>query len=160
MGLLSLVGTGAGLLANGVKRLFSGEAKAARQEKRAEKKAAKATKKSGYQTAWEEYQSDLVTAKGGGGIVAQGTATEATDVADTSRRASDDGKGDGKTMDWLKKNWYYVVGGILVANMLGFINLGKKKSVRRRRSPSKPRTVVRYRTRRAPARRKTTRRRR
>lgn len=162
MPLLSLIGTGAGLLANGVKRLFSGEAKAARQEKRDLKKEAKEIKKAAYQSSWEQYKGQLATAKGGGGSPAAGSSDSVTALStdedvQAARRSAEDTK-PSAAMAFLKKNWMYIAGGLVLANFLGLI--GKKKSVgRRRRSPVRTRTVTRYRTRR-PAKRKTSRRRR
>lgn len=163
MPLLSLIGTGAGLLANGVKNLFSGEAKANRQAKKAAKAEAKTVKKAAYQTAFETYRGSLAQAKGGAGVPAQGDAESysalATDEEVTAARKAQTDEKPSAAMAFLKKNWMYIIGGLVVANFLGL--LGKKKSVggRRRRSPVRTRTVTRYRTRK-PARRKTTRKRR
>lgn len=136
VGLISLIGTGAGLLANGVKSLFDGTLKA----KRAEKKAAKQQAK---QLAAAKAQAELqaVTASlggqgkpAGGGVAQPGSGFMA------------------QAGPFLQKNWWIVA-------IAAFLLLGgskmfkpKRRAPRRRAAPVK--TVYRYRTRKPAARRR------
>ena len=137
VGLISLIGTGAGLLANGVKSLFDGTLKA----KRAEKKAANAAANQAEGTkAAQALAASFMrnTAKATGGGVAQPGSGGMME----------------KAMPFLQKNWMWLaIAGLVLFGGKLFPGLFKPKRTYRRR-PAKPKTVIRYRTRKAPARRR------
>ena len=154
MSLISLIGTGAGLLANGVKSLFDGTLKAKRQEKKAAKAAAKATKSAAVtsgsaQSATPEAVNAALMALGYGGTGQMGGAPTPGKVAPGGTSLMS-GQGGAQVKDFLTKNWMWIAIGALV--LFGGKLLKGKRTYRRRRAA--PRTVVRYRTRRAPTRRR------
>lgn len=144
VGLISLIGTGAGLLANGVKSLFDGTLKAKRAEKKAEKAEAKIQQQAAV------LKAAYGQATGGAGVPAPGDSSGASAMG-----AGKFSEITGKAGDFVKKNWMWLVPVALILfgqKLLPGI-FGKKKAVRRRR-PARTKVVTRYRTRRAPARRR------
>lgn len=128
VGLLSLVGTGAGLLANGVKSLFDGTLKAKRLERKAERQERRAVKKAAPITA---ALSSYLPA--GQGQVAGGGPLPGSGVPLTMESAG----------MYAKKYWWAIVGVLLLI-------FWKKLFKPKRRPPRKrqaPKVITRYRTR-------------
>lgn len=101
-----------GTVANAAKRLFSGEAKQARQERQELKKEAKETAKKAKETA-----KQLITGGAKGGAAVGNLLNE--------------------SWNWLKKNWLYVVivaGAIFIIRIM-FFGKRRRSSIRRRRRP-------------------------
>lgn len=145
VGLISLIGTGAGLLANGVKSLFDGSLKEKRAIKKAEKAEAKEVKKqAAIATAATAATKAYVGLTGGG----QGSP------ALGSYEQSGTGGMMQKAGPFIQKNWMWIAAAALL--LFGGKLLKPKRRAPRRRAA--PKTVVRYRTRRtarkAPVRRK------
>jgi len=142
VGLISLIGTGAGLLANGVKSLFDGTLKEKRAAKKAEKEEAKVQKEAAV------LKAAFGQATGGQGIPAAGGASAASVMGGAKPMAG--------AQDFISKNWMWLALGALL--LFGGGGLFKtRRAPRRRRAATK--VVTRYRTRR-PARRAPARRRR
>lgn len=146
--LIAAIGAGAGALAKAVGGLFSGEAKARRQARRAARKAKRASKKE----AKELEKAIQEVALGGtplgepflgiGDVPGGGPATPAS-----PRGAKTD------IMQLLKDNWIIVAIAALVLfgpKLFPGIFKPKRRAPRRRA----PKVVTRYRTRKAPVRRR------
>ena len=136
VGLISLIGTGAGLLANGVKSLFDGTLKEKRAEKRAEKEKAKQLK---------QQQAAATLAAAAAPYLASSAKPAPGGVASPGGGFMQQAQG------FISKNWMWLVP---VALLLFGGKLFKKKRTYRRRPAAKPKVVYRYRTRKPATRRR------
>jgi len=143
VGLLSIIGTGAGLLANGVKSLFDGTLKAKRQEKKAAKAAAKAAKQADATAALKSAAVEALTG--------QPTIPGQAVGGDFALTSSGGGGQMGNISDFLQKNWMIIA---VAALVLFGGKLFKTRRAPRRRSAPRTVTRYRYRTRKPAARRR------
>lgn len=146
---MSFLAAGAGLLARGVSSLFSGENRARRQAKRAERQEKRATKKL---TRDELREAAQAARRGYTPPIADVPVTRG-DVPATGLESRPAGEGE-KTdfMELAKKYWWAIALAVLFFTPFGKKLMGnpRRRPVRRR----KPKTVIRYRTRKAPAKRR------
>ena len=140
---MSFLAAGAGLLARGVSALFGGSTKEERQAKRDARKA-------GRQERRADRRMDPDT-----DISLQTPGVTTGDVPAGGARGASPGGAAGGGMDIMamaKKYWWAIA-----LFVLFFTGFGKKLMGNPRRAPRrrpKPKTVIRYRTRKAPSRRK------
>jgi len=142
---MSFLAAGAGLLARGVSALFSGDTREARQARREERRSGRQASRA--ERAARKEVEDQAAAR-----AAQGTRPGRGDVP--AGGADTPGRGTGKTdyMALAKQYWWAIA---LV--VLFFTPFGKKLMKPPRRAPRrrpKPKVVTRYRTRKAPVKRR------
>ena len=131
--IIGILSAGAGLLAKGVSGLFSGEGKARRQARRAERRAGRQERREGAIEDVEQIVSSRMGKPPPSGDVAAGSY----EAAPPARRAR------GDAGDFLSKNWMWIAA-------IGLLLFGGKLLKPARRAPRrrpKPKTVIRYRTR-------------
>ena len=142
--LIGVLSAGAGLLAKGVSALFSGEGKARRQARRAERKAGRAERRGEVvsQVASRIFASPM------GPAPIQDVPDGSYEAAPAPSRAR---RGDGMDIgEMVKKYWW--VGLIILFLTGGLDRFLKPKRRAPRRRPAK--VVTRYRTRKAPVKRR------
>lgn len=143
MPIIGLLSTGAGLLAKGVSNLFSGAGKEARQEKRAARRAGRLERRAERRGEVAPVIEEIFAAPMGRpppqvlGDVAPGDFEAAPPSARPRRGVGDAG-------DFIQKNWMWLALGALV--LFGGKLFKPKRRAPRRRA-AKPKTVIRYRTR-------------
>jgi len=144
---MSILAAGAGLLARGVSALFSGDTRAARQARREERRSGRQASRA--ERAALKEAEEQAAARAASSYTTPGTRGDVPGGGVDSP-----GRGTGKTdyMALAKQYWWAIA---LV--FLFFTPFGKKlmkpaRSAPRRRP--KPKTVIRYRTRKAPVKRR------
>lgn len=145
---MSIIAAGAGLLARGVGAFFSGETSELRQQRREERRGARQERRGARQAEREAARAAEAAVDAG--------YTPPITRGDVPTGGVDSPRGErGKTdfMELAKKYWWAIA---LV--VLFFTPFGKKLMGPTRRNPTrrraKPKTVIRYRTRKAPVKRR------
>ena len=129
------IGTGAGILANGIGALFSGEARDRRKQRRETRRGERQERRDLRQ---EEVVQEVVR------------GTTRSDIVTGDHTATPPPSGKADIGEMLKKYWWV---GLILLFVLKPDILGKPKRNPPRRRP-KPKTVIRYRTRKPASRRK------
>ncbi|MBA7532145.1 hypothetical protein ES705_24371 [subsurface metagenome] len=146
---MSFLAAGAGLLARGVSALFSGENKAVRQARRAERKAGRVEKRLTRKELREAAREPIAAYSP---PIADEPITrgEVPDMGLETRPAVEGEKTD--FAELAKKYWWALALAVLFLTPFGKKLMGnpRRRPVRRR----KPKTVIRYRTRKAPVRKR------
>ena len=135
--IIGILSAGAGLLAKGVSGLFSGEGKARRQARRAERKAGREERREERQAAAFEDVEQIVSGRMGPPPPSGDVAAGGYEAAPPSRRPR------GDAGDFISKNWMWIAAAALL--LFGGKLLKPARRAPRRRP--KPKTVIRYRTR-------------